>query len=237
MKKFMSFCMVAILSGCGFVNYSEAPAGTFTGSVFVLWVGENDTGSGDGRFVFVPVEGDELTFTRKNPDATMQTITPGLMYTDGGSIPRAAQVFKGFSPWGYAPAYMVHDWLFVARKCLNDGAATGDELMVKDMPFIESAEVLAEAIQTLVAANLVQKNDVALLAISSATAGPVSRALWKAEGECEKNRLSKEHYAKVERFLAVQRGAVKRLDLDDGIEALVIVEPDPSVQLVTQIRF
>lgn len=21
-----------------------------------------------------------------------------------------AQVFKGLSPWGYAPAYMIHDW-------------------------------------------------------------------------------------------------------------------------------
>ena len=80
--------------------------------------------AGSGRFVYVPSPGRPLTFHRRSHDATVRTIVPEMMYTDGGSIPRQAQLFRGFSPWGFAPAYMVHDWIFVARHCLTDGTPT-----------------------------------------------------------------------------------------------------------------
>lgn len=102
------------LSGCATVDYLHTPAGQFKGTVFVMWVGEGN-GSGDGNFLFVPDPRDPLIFTRADPQSLGGVIQPGLMYTDGGSIPKIAQVFNGFSPWGYAPGYMIQDWLFVGR--------------------------------------------------------------------------------------------------------------------------
>ncbi|AUQ49037.1 hypothetical protein PhaeoP83_00731 [Phaeobacter inhibens] len=170
--------------------------------MLVLWVGENDGGFGDGKFIYVPVPGDELTLQRRNPNATVSQIKPGAIYTDGGSIPRAAQVFKGFSPWGYAPAYMVHDWLFVAKKCVTDGAATPAEVPIGRMDFIESAEVLGEAIKGLIEAKRVKPNDVAPEMISAAVAGPISRRIWFQRGGCVGNRLSADHQAKVDDYIA-----------------------------------
>ncbi|MGD1926589.1 MAG: hypothetical protein ACFB03_20765 [Paracoccaceae bacterium] len=167
--------VLVLTTGCGSVDYDALEPAEFSGSVLVLWVGENDGGLGDGKFIYLPVPGDELTLQRRNPDATVSLIKPGAIYTDGGSIPRAAQVFKGFSPWGYAPAYMIHDWLFVAKKCFTDGAATPDEVSIGRMDFIESAEVLGEAIKGLIVAKRVKPNDVAPKLISVAVAGPISR--------------------------------------------------------------
>jgi hypothetical protein len=109
--------LALMLTGCITADYLRTPAGHFKGSVFVMWVGEGNE-YGDGNFVFVPDPRDRLRFTRHNPQSHGAVIEPGIMYTDAGSIPKIAQVFKGFSPWGYAPAYMIHDWLFVGRHCL-----------------------------------------------------------------------------------------------------------------------
>jgi len=112
-----------VLAGCASVDpdYASLMAGHFKGSLVVVWVGEGG-GPGDGRFLYVPDPDDPLTFKRNDPKAPGAVIRPGIMYTDGGSIPKIAQAFRGFSPWGYAPAYMIHDWLFVARHCLKDGS-------------------------------------------------------------------------------------------------------------------
>ena len=112
------------------------------------------------------------------------------MYTDGGSIPKAAQLFQGFSPWGYAPAYMVHDWLFVARHCNVDGTPTKEERKVENMDFQTSADIIAESIKTLVASDRIRENDVAPRVISSAVAGPIARAIWDRPGVCAANRVS-----------------------------------------------
>jgi hypothetical protein len=91
-----------------------------------MWVGAWSPSSGDGQFVFVPNPNDPLKMSRIDQDGNVvgEPIQPGMMYTDGGSIPRIATVFKGFSPWGYAPAYMIHDWLFIAKHCVTDGMAS-----------------------------------------------------------------------------------------------------------------
>jgi hypothetical protein len=175
---------VLALLGCGFVDYPKAPVGRFDGALLVMWVGEGDGTLGDGRFVFVPAE-TPLTFTRTLPDGRAQVIQPEMMYTDGGSIPALAQAFHGFSPWGYAPAYMVHDWLFAAHKCLNDGLATPAEQAVAGVSFQDSAQIAAEAIKTLIAAGKVAPNDVAPEVISNTVARPVTRQYWNAKGACE----------------------------------------------------
>lgn len=189
-----------LLSGCGFVDYDKTPAGKFSGTLFVMWVGESEGGLGDGRFVFVP-SADPLTFTRASADGTTQIIRPEMMYTDGGSIPAIAQAFKGFSPWGYAPAYMVHDWLFVAKKCLNDGMANEAQQVVAGMSFHDSAVIAAEAIKALIASGQVAPNDVAPQAISAAVAGPVSRGLWETKGDCAASQIKQAHRRQIERAL------------------------------------
>lgn len=177
------------LTGCGSVDYDKAQVGRFDGSLFVMWVGEGGP-LGDGAFVYVPAPGHELTFTRVSAAGKEQVIRPTMMYTDGGSIPRIGQVFKGFSPWGYAPAYMVHDWLFRARQCIRDGKATKAEAMVAEISFEESAQIIAEAIKTLQEEGRVGPDDVAPRVISSAVAGPVSQHLWRKEGACPVPRVS-----------------------------------------------
>ena len=227
--------LFAPFSACGYVNYSELYEGEFSGSLFVMWVTENETGSGDGKFVFVPNPRNPLIFTRRNPDATLTTIQPGMMYTDGGSIPRPTQFFRGFSPWGYAPAYMVHDWLFVARHCITDNDARPEELPVAKMSFQESAEVIGEAIKTLIAAGKVQGNDVAPSVISGAVAGPISYRRWVIEGACHDDRVTPKHEAEarsgIPGTLRSQKG-IRVETLSDGSRAKV-----SPAQFVTEISF
>lgn len=186
MLRRLSLALVSALAlaGCVSINYAGLPPGTFSGRVFVMWVGEGGS-SGDGNFLFVPDPNQPLIFRRRNPGSPGAVIQPGMMYTDGGSIPRIAQVFRGLSPWGYAPAYMIHDWLFVARHCIVDGKDDGRFGDVRNVDFRNSAEILGEAIQALVASNQVKRNDVAASAITSAVGSPIARNQWDAHGQCE----------------------------------------------------
>ena len=196
LRKLAPLFTCASLVGCGTINYdSVADTGRFDGRLFVMWVGEGSAYSGDGRFVFIPNPDEPLTFTRRDKlgRVIVPPIRPEMMYTDGGSIPRLATVFKGLSPWGYAPAYMVHDWLFIANHCNVDGTPTEEEKRVSDLKFSDSALIMAEAIKALQVSGQVQKNDVAGLAVSSAVSGPISRSLWNREGACESHRVATEH--------------------------------------------
>ena len=226
-------CVIALLclaTACGTVNYPALKPGAFSGALLVMWVGEGDPAQGAGKFVYVPSPGDPLTFTRANG----QVITPEVMYTDGGSIPRGAQVFNGFSPWGYAPAYMIHDWVFVAKRCREDGWATVAEAELSGMTFQDSAEILGEAIKTLVDTGRVAANDVAPRVISGAVSGPASLARWTARDECRpKDRLTEAHDAQVKAALAPQPALARR---GAGRDQAVIVAP-PQAQLVTTITF
>lgn len=182
----LALCLFTM--ACGPDVYREARPGSFEGSLFVMWVGEG-TGSGDGRFVYVPNPRDRLTF-RRAEGLDYPVIVPQMMYTDGGSIPSLARGLKGFSPWGYAPAYMVHDWLFQAHHCNAAGLAEGPERDMAGMEFLESARVIAEAIRTLIDSNVVAPNDVAPRVIAGAVAGPIARAAWNRPGACPVPRVS-----------------------------------------------
>ncbi len=198
------------LTACGRVDYDDAPVGRFDGSLLVMWVGAE-------RFVYVPSPSRPLVFHRGDPGAAVQTIRPEMMYTDGGSIPRAARLFNGFSPWGYAPAYMVHDWLFVARHCLTDGTPTEAETAVAGIEFAESARIIAEAIKTLIASNKVKPDDVAPRVISGAVAGPFAYRSWVAEGACQ--RVSDAHREEVDAAFARAAG----LRMQRGVRPATIV--------------
>ena len=211
--------LAGIVAACGTVDYDGAPVGRFDGNIFVMWVGEGD-GSGDGRFLYVPDPNDPLTFTR-GAGGPHGVIRPEMMYTDGGSTPRVVQIFEGFSPWGYAPAYMIHDWLFVARACNLDGAPTPGEARLAAMEFQESAEIMAEAIKTLLAERRVSPNDFAPGAISSAVAGPISRGIWDERGRCASPRVDP---ADRERALA----ALARAAPEAGMRSATPPDPAPA---------
>jgi hypothetical protein len=94
-------CSVLLMSGCASFHYECTQPGQLSGKVIVEWRKPN-------LFTYRPDTAQPLMFVRKNGD----TIKPELMFTDGGSIPRPFWVLKNYSPWGYGPAFIVHDWLF-----------------------------------------------------------------------------------------------------------------------------
>lgn len=193
----LALLLPLLLAACGWVDYGNLPEGRIKGTVFVMWVGEGSSTEGAGKFVYVPNPRNPLRLIRGG-GASPTEIRPEMIYTDGGSIPKPAQMFKGFSPWGYAPAYMIHDWLFVARHCLTDDTPTETERVIAKMEFHESAEIIGEAIKALIASGQVSANDVAPHVIAGAVAGPISYSRWRAEGACAADRVSDVHRAQVE---------------------------------------
>ena len=215
--KRLALALTCALSACGSVNYDDAPAGALKGSALVLWVGSGEASAlGNGKFLYVPLRDRALSFQRAGDAGAAQIITPEAFYTDGGSIPRVVQAFPGFAAWGYGPAYIIHDWLFVARKCLNrdrrdqTNTASAEMKKLADMTFNDSAVVLAESIKTLAAEfDLPDQGAGSGAIISSFTAGPVSYRLWTEVGPCE-NRLDPAHQAFVDDLNAQSVGLSAR---------------------------
>jgi hypothetical protein len=110
----------------------------------VLLIQWND----DKRFIYVVDSSNPLRLQLKDG----RVIQPGRMYTDGGSIPRVFWSVKGFSPWGYAPAYVLHDWLFHQHRC-------GRDIAPDQYSFEEANQILDDAINILFRENKVQPND------------------------------------------------------------------------------
>ncbi len=112
--------------------YENLPVGSFSGRLMVSWNGMDE-------FIHIPDPEHEFTYTT----SAGKTIAPRVMKTDGGSIPRILRGLEKFSSWGYAPAFIVHDWLFTAKKCQYEPDT--------DWTFKDSALIMAEAIKTLMA--------------------------------------------------------------------------------------
>ncbi|MER9301066.1 hypothetical protein NKI38_32115 [Mesorhizobium sp. M0621] len=181
--------VAGIVAGCSSIDFQKLTTGKLSGSLFVMWVGEGNN-SGDGNFLFVPDPRDPLIFHRADPSSPGGTIQPGLMYTDGGSIPKIAQVFKGLSPWGYAPAYMIHDWVFIAHHCIVDGSTENRFDQVRRIEFDDSSAILGEAIKALITARQVAPDDVAPGAITAAVGSAVAKNLWDEKGACKSLQVS-----------------------------------------------
>lgn len=90
-------------------NQSARATTDLNGVLLIQWFDER-------RFIYVVDSKNPLRFRTRDG----REIAPGPMYTDGGSIPRLFWSFRGFSPWGYAPAYVMHDWLFHQHRCKRD---------------------------------------------------------------------------------------------------------------------
>jgi len=111
-------------------HYDQTKGGELKGTLRIQWVAQD-------KFLYEPDPADPLIF--KRADGTI--IEPAAMYTDGGTIPQALRALKAYSPWGYAPAYLLHDWLFAMKQCKYPGY---EKLTLED-----AADVLGEAMKTL----------------------------------------------------------------------------------------
>lgn len=101
-------CLLPILFGSCAASrfYAQVDgSGVITGHPNVEWKQPD-------KFVYVRNRNPEFAFKRPNGE----TIRPSSIETDGGSIPRFLWSQKSYSPWTYAPAYLVHDWLYEAHR-------------------------------------------------------------------------------------------------------------------------
>lgn len=152
--------------GCAYLYYQQTEAGVLDGTLVVEWYPPD-------RFLFIPDLDDPLVFTRSNGER----IQPGLLYTDGSRIPRALWVRKHYSPWGYTPAFMLHDWLFEMHHCGYQGHQRHDP--------DSAATVLSEAMKTLMQDPLYGgRNEYVLYDLYHAVRSPAARRLWR-EGRCD----------------------------------------------------
>ncbi len=148
--------------------YDGLGVGSFEGRISLLW-------NGMDSFVYRPDFAKPFSYTTSKG----KKIEPKLMETDGGSIPRVLRGLSKFSSWGYAPAFILHDWLFVAHKCdcAPDNAYTFDE----------SALLMAEAIKTLMKAGFknydgavtkLEKAEDTLYLMYQGVASRIAKNLW-----------------------------------------------------------
>lgn len=154
-----------LCTSCAQFTYERTESGKFEGSLDVRWIKPD-------KFIYIPSKEDPLRFT--TPDR--KVITPQKMYTDGGSIPRLFWSVPGYSPWGYAPAYIIHDWLFEAHHC--------NIPEYRDVTFDRSAGILAEGIKTLMVTNSAPKDETTLWAIYEAVKTPIAKSLWDKTESC-----------------------------------------------------
>jgi hypothetical protein len=154
--------------------YDQLGVGSFSGRLLVEWNGfdfENDRPT----FIFRPEPAAPFRYTTSSG----RVFEPRLMDTDGGTIPLVLHGIKKFAPWGYAPAYVIHDWLFVAHKC----NVTPDN----DVSFAQSVDILGEAIKTLMVSGHIDydgtvkvfpKAEDTLYLIHMAVGSSIAKGMW-----------------------------------------------------------
>lgn len=154
--------------------YDHLGSGVFSGRPIVEWNGY-DFANDRPTFVLRQNPASPFRYTT----AKGRVIEPRLMDTDGGTIPLALHGVAKFSPWGYGPAYIIHDWLFVAHKC---GLAPDN-----DISFEELADILGEAIKALTvsgyetcdgARRFFPKAEDTLYLIHKAVGSRIARGMW-----------------------------------------------------------
>jgi hypothetical protein len=167
------FLSTTSLSACGTWIPDNFPDGDLEGIATVEWVSED-------YFAYLPDRNKPLSFQPSFWTGSAKRITPRLMYTDGGSVPRALWNIPGLSPWGFGPAYIIHDYIFTVHRCHAINPAVWSDPAVEDITFPQSAEVLAEVGKSLIDLGLI-KHD-ALQAIVWAVRTQYAQTLWNQPG-------------------------------------------------------
>lgn len=164
MRVILYLLLSVLLAGCATQAYRDTPQARFTGDIDVRWV-KND------YFLFLPSRTNPFMLVLDNG----KTICPGPMYTDGGSIPRILWSVKGYSPWGYAPAYIIHDWLFQAHHCgvMPDSQYTFDD----------SVKLMAAGLKAVMEQSPEVRNYFVFDSIVAAVGSPIAKRLWQ-DGTC-----------------------------------------------------
>lgn len=148
--------------------WKDTEVGEIKGQMRLQWVAAD-------RFLYVPDERDPLTFIRKQGGQTIELIVMNQpFYTDGGSIPRIVRFSSDFSPWKFAPAYIIHDWLFEMNHCDIPGKERYDHVI--------AARIMAEVVKTQMVASK-QKDAVLLYDLYGAVWSHFAAEAWEA-GPC-----------------------------------------------------
>lgn len=140
--------------------FPDFPIGAFEGEPRLVWIKPD-------VFRHEPNPDCPFRFVRD----TGEVIEPGLMFTDGGSIPRALWFLKNLSPWSYAPAFLIHDWLFDMHHCGRT-----------DKSFAEVRDILMEGVRTLMESKLCPLDRLAFDAIYAGVDSPVAHQVWDKPG-------------------------------------------------------
>jgi hypothetical protein len=158
--------LVATLSGCSAAYYAHTKTGKFWGTTRLEWRNQHE-------FAFHQDPSHPFYFERANGEK----IIPKSIYTDGGSIPRVLWGFRGYSPWEYGPAFIIHDWLFIAHHCHDIG--------YERYNVNEAADIMSECIKTLMETNpkIVDKGPMTMYRMNLAVRSFVAKRLWK-DGDC-----------------------------------------------------
>lgn len=183
-------CALLLLPSC-LPNVPKTQGGEFSGKLNLIWVDNS-------RFIYEPDPVNPLTFKRRNG----VPITPGRMYTDGGSIPPIFWPTEGLRPWTFGPAYIVHDWLFEQRRCKYEG--------YENYEFWMTYQIMAEAIDTLQEDNKINVPADARDLIIKAVSSSFSRKLWNS-GTCDPPPDERA----MRKARAASRGLVISIDYDD----------------------
>lgn len=159
----LAFVAAAFPLACS-SSYERFRVGKLEGKLLVQWL-EPD------KFLFIPDKEEPLRFTRSDGSV----IQPGLMVTDGGSIPRPIWILRNYSPWGYAPAFIVHDWLFVMKHCELPGY---DRYSHRS-----AADVMAEVMKTMMETGRAAVDKPTLESMHTAVSSAIAGRLWE-NGPC-----------------------------------------------------
>lgn len=135
--------------------YPDFPLGRFEGEPYLVWVKPD-------IFRMEP-HTPRFRFIR----STGEIIEPGKMFTDGGSIPRALWFVRELSPWSYAPAFLIHDWLF---DCHHAGTT--------DKSFEEVRDIMMEGVRTLMESGVCESNRLVFDLIHSGIDSFIARRVW-----------------------------------------------------------
>jgi len=140
---------------------AEYAIGSFEGleSIRLRWVRPN-------WFEFIPKRANPFRFTRANGEQ----IEPRHMFTDGGSIPRLFRWSNDLDPWGFAPAFLLHDYEFDLHHC-----------GIGQKSFEDVRDMMMEAVRTLMNMGLCPSSSVVFGMLSLGIDSIVARRLWNAQ--------------------------------------------------------
>jgi Protein of unknown function (DUF1353) len=161
---FLVFCIL-VTCGCASRHYERTQLEDLKGKTVVEWRKPN-------LFAYKPDKEQPVVFVRKSGD----TIIPEAMFTDGGSIPRQFWILRNYSPWGYGPAFIVHDWLFHMQNCKKPG--------YEKYSLEEAATIMSDVMKTMMEnPGFDYGSKTAMYSMYKAVQTPSARHAWN-EGHC-----------------------------------------------------